>query len=423
MVFYNNGLAKECKQITTFVDNETKINNRISLCRDNLKSVQVDCRQTGMHSSLGVKATRCNIKKMIKKPTLLLDEKKCRENIKTMFIKAQNNRVDFRPHFKTHQSLEIGRWFKELGVDKITVSSLEMADYFSAEWNNITVAFPVNILEIETINRLAEKIQLNVLVESTEAIHFLKEHLKHETGFFIKIDVGYNRTGIASSDTNKIDEILEISDTCDNLIFKGFLAHAGHTYKCKTKVEIINIHQKSLEILISLKEMYERKYPDIIVSLGDTPGCSIANDFTGIDEIRPGNFVFYDLMQNQIGSCIINQIAVIMTCPIVAIHNDRSEIVIYGGGVHFSKESLEDEKSGTIFGKIVEKKENTWGDIIPGMYIKSLSQEHGIVAVPESEISKYRIGDYLLVLPVHSCMTANLVKTYQTTTSGKITRF
>ena len=106
---------------------------------------------------------------MITKPTLLLDEQKCRDNIRMMTGKAEKSKVAFRPHFKTHQSLEIGRWFKESGVDKITVSSLEMAVYFAPEWNDITVAFPVNILEIETINYLAEKINLNLLIESVES--------------------------------------------------------------------------------------------------------------------------------------------------------------------------------------------------------------------------------------------------------------
>ena len=116
----------------------------------------------------------------ITKPTLLLDEYKCKKNIQNMFSRAQLHQVDLRPHFKTHQSLEIGQWFKEVGVNKITVSSLEMAIYFAEEWNDITVAFPVNILEIDTINALAEKIKLNLLIESKETILFLNKHLKHK---------------------------------------------------------------------------------------------------------------------------------------------------------------------------------------------------------------------------------------------------
>ena len=78
-----------------------------------------------------------------------------------MLKKAESHKLIFRPHFKTHQSLEIGKWFKELGTNKITVSSLKMAEYFSCQWKDITVAFPLNILEMHTVNELAKKITLN----------------------------------------------------------------------------------------------------------------------------------------------------------------------------------------------------------------------------------------------------------------------
>lgn len=352
---------------------------------------------------------------MITKPTLLLDEKKCRMNILAMAEKAIKNGVAFRPHFKTHQSLEIGRWFKEAGVDRITVSSLEMASYFAPEWKDITVAFPVNILEIHTINKLARKIHLNLLIESVETARFLKENLRFESGFFIKIDVGTGRTGLKPDETDTIDAILQWTEDSDNLRFKGFLAHAGHTYQCRTNEDILRVHESTLAIMAALKKQYQEKYPGLIISVGDTPGCSVAENFTGADELRPGNFVFYDLVQHQIGSCGFDQIAVAMACPIVAIHQNRNEIVVYGGGVHFSKDNMQDEQLGTIYGKIAAMKDNGWGEVIPGMYVRSLSQEHGIVVVPPSEMPKYKIGDYLIVLPVHSCMTADLMRQYLTT--------
>lgn len=349
---------------------------------------------------------------MITKPTLLLDKKKCKRNIEMMCLKARKNNVEFRPHFKTHQSLEIGKWFKESGVDKITVSSLEMAQYFSTEWKDITVAFPVNILEIETINQLSEKIMLNILVESIETARFLTQNAKNKIGIYLKIDVGYNRTGLPPTSTQQIDEILYEISNCAILDFKGFLTHAGHTYKCRTKEEILSIHNTSRKILTDLKAKYIDRYPGLIISIGDTPSCSVVDDFSGIEEIRPGNFVFYDLTQHQIGSCSIDQIAVAMACPIVSIHADRNEIVIYGGGVHFSKERLETDNQGTIYGTVVEQLEQGWGEPVSGMYLKSLSQEHGIVSVPESLIQGYKIGDLLYILPVHSCMTANEMKSY-----------
>jgi len=357
----------------------------------------------------------------ITKPTLFIDKKKCKENINRMFSKAKTNNLELRPHFKTHQSLEIGSWFKEIGVNKITVSSVSMAEYFSSQWNNITIAFPTNILEIEPINRLAEKITLNLSIENEESILFLNEHLKFKINVFLKIDVGYHRTGIDPTNINLINTILDKIDANSLITFIGFLGHAGHTYKCTTQEAVNEIHSKSLSLMNKLKEAYIIRYPNLIISLGDTPSCSIAEDFNGVDEIRPGNFVFYDLTQNRIGSNSIAQIAVAMACPIVALHKERSEIVVYGGGVHLSKDRLED-KEGTIFGRVVRKTKNAWGDLIPNTYVKSLSQEHGIISVPDNEIDKYKIGDYLMILPIHACMTGNLMKSFTTFDGENISR-
>ncbi len=344
----------------------------------------------------------------ITKPTLLLDERRCRRNIEKMAAKARRHGLIFRPHFKTHQSLEVGRWFREAGVDRITVSSLDMATYFAQEWTNITVAFPVNILEINTINDLAATITLQLLVESEEAIAFLAERVMHPLSLFIKIDVGYGRTGIPSDDFSKIEALLRCINAAEQLRFSGFLAHAGHTYGCRGRAQVLDIHNQSLRKMAALKE----RYPDSFISIGDTPGCSLAEQFNGVDEIRPGNFVFYDLTQAQIGSNTIDEIAVALACPVVATHPARNELVIYGGGAHLSKDRLEDPPYGTIYGKIARPADGGWQGLISGMYVKKLSQEHGIVHVPDSEIDQHPVGSYLLVLPVHSCMTALAMRSY-----------
>lgn len=348
---------------------------------------------------------------MITKPTLLLDEKKCRRNILAMTAKADAHGLQFRPHFKTHQSLEIGRWFKEAGVSKIAVSSVTMAEYFAGEWDDITIAFPVNILEIDAINALAKQIRLNLLVENAASIDFLQQHLARAVNAFIKIDVGSRRTGMDPDDLPRITGLLNKLDDCSKINFSGFLGHAGHTYQCRSVEEIQEVHANTLAIMTKLRSEYLRRYPDLVISLGDTPSCSVAEDFTGVDEIRPGNFVFYDLMQHQVGSCAVSDIAVALACPVVAIHSDRSELVVYGGGVHLSKDRME-ANGITIYGKLAQRTNQGWGDLIPGAYVKSISQEHGIISVMPEDLKNYQIGDYVLILPVHSCMTADLVRNY-----------
>ena len=58
----------------------------------------------------------------------------------------------------------------------------------------------------------------------------------------------------------------------------------------------------------------------------------------------------------------------------------------------------------------MKRKKNGWGDLIPGIYVKSLSQEHGIISCTKSFIEHHKIGDYLMILPVHSCMTVDAMQ-------------
>ena len=131
--------------------------------------------------------------------------------------------------------------------------------------------------------------------------------------------------------------------------------------------------------------------------------------------------MFYDLVQTQIGSCNIEDVAVALQCPIVGVHKKQSELIIYGGGIHLSKDRMVDDEFGTIFGKLAKKTSNGWDGLIPNTYLRGISQEHGVVKVPESEIENFKVGDTVLVFPVHSCMTADLLKKLQTTNGNKIT--
>ena len=55
----------------------------------------------------------------VTEPTMVLNEEVCKSNIARMAAKAKAANVVFRPHFKTHQSREIGeyRFFIEHGYE------------------------------------------------------------------------------------------------------------------------------------------------------------------------------------------------------------------------------------------------------------------------------------------------------------------
>ena len=357
-------------------------------------------------------------------PTLLLDEQKCRRNIQRMADRALKYNVRLRPHFKTHQSRQIAGWFREAGINCITVSSLKMAEYFAADgWDDITVAFPVNVLEHERINRLARRIRLNLLVAGADGAGLLSSVLNYPVRVWMKIDAGTGRTGVLPGDRDTINSILEAVEASDKMSFSGFLTHAGHSYSCRSRDEILRVHLESVTLLASLAEDYRSAWPGIEISTGDTPTCSVADDFSTVNEIRPGNFVFFDLMQAVIGSCSKQDIAVAVACPVVAKHSDRNEIILYGGAIHFARDSIVIGGGKTIYGELVQVSGESWGEPLSGCYLSKLSQEHGTLKVTEELFRQINVGDVVAIIPVHSCMTANLLAGYTTLSGERIDYF
>lgn len=357
------------------------------------------------------------------RPTYLINPEICKVNIRAMAEKASGSGVIFRPHFKTHQSLTVGRWFREAGIGKITVSSLISAGYFASDgWDDITVAFPVNLREAGLINQLALKLRIGLLVEHPQVAAALEQQLLSPVDIYIKIDTGYHRTGLSLDEMPIIRELAAELRQSSLMCLKGLLTHAGQSYQASSVAGLQHVYDSSVQALRSVRDQLGDGYQDLILSYGDTPSCSLVESFVSIDEIRPGNFVFYDLMQMAAGVASHWQVAGIVVCPVVAVHPSRNQAVLYGGAIHFSKESISLD-GRRIYGQLVEMDDGGWRSPVPGAYMVSLSQEHGILEAPEHIIRELQPGKVVGIIPVHSCLTANLLHGYQLLDGSKADYF
>lgn len=366
-----------------------------------------------------------NLIASIKKPTLIVDVYKVHQNIDRMVIKAKNSNVRLRPHFKTHQSKDIGEIFREKGITSITVSSIDMANYFANHgWDDITVAIPVNIRQIDEISNLAKRISLGILVDSIESLQYVKDNLNNNISLkiWIEIDTGYDRSGIKSSNVTSIRDIVSLILETEKFLFGGLLTHAGHTYNTQSADKIKEIYKDSV-IKINFIKDYLKKNLDIIpeLSIGDTPSCSLIENFSDVDEIRPGNFVFYDLTQTKLHSCKEEDISIVVACPVIKKNIEKREIIIYGGTVHLSKESLQINGNNS-FGLVCLKVDNNGrSPSLKNTYVSKTYQEHGTIKIDKAYINQIKIGDIIFILPIHSCITANLYKNYKTLSNKTFT--
>jgi len=356
----------------------------------------------------------------ITKPTMIVDKSKAIKNIRWMKNKADNSGVRLRPHFKTHQSAEIGEWFREEGIKEITVSSTDMALYFAQHgWKDITIAFPANVHEIDHLNTLAETIKLNLVVDSLETALVLGRKLKAGVNIWLKIDIGYHRAGIFYTEMKKIADLSQEILNLEKLNLKGILTHAGHAYQESTHEGRVRVYDESVERMRAVHALLAEKLGlNLEISVGDTPCTSAITDFEAVDEIRPGNFVFFDIMQLERGVCTEDQVAMALACPVVAKYSARNEILIHGGAVHFSKEKVTGADGSAHYGAVAFPWQHEWGKILKGIELRSLSQDHGLIRAAPEHFSKIAIGDILIVFPVHSCLTANLMGEFRTLEGG-----
>ena len=352
---------------------------------------------------------------LIPGPVLLLSEARARRNIAHMADRAAAAGVRLRPHFKTHQSAGIGDWFRAAGVSGITVSSIEMGEYFAdSGWRDITIAVPVNVRELGRIAALAQRVHLEICVDGPAAVVALAARAPWTSlAVWVEIDVDYHRTGVPADDQGQVVRLLQRLDAVAGIQAAGILTHAGNAYGMPS-VDAIGV--AGSDSRASMKRLRDAVLASGLrkcaISIGDTPTASIVADYSPADEIRPGNFVFYDLQQLRLGSCAEADIAVAVAAPVISVRPERNEVVVHCGAVHLSKDVI--PGNPPIYGAVARLGLEGWGPLLGNTYVVSLSQEHGKIAMPESALRRTEVGDVLTIIPVHSCLTASQFDRYLT---------
>jgi len=365
-------------------------------------------------------------------PAVLLNMRQVRDNAQAMFDRAQAAGVSFRPHFKTHQSVEVGACFLELGVEQITVSSWSMAQAFvAAGWRDLTVALPWQPGASEALSQLLGQCsQLGVVVDSEDAVQALLAEVqrwpaRHRDGLrvWVKLDAGYGRAGVNWTNQACLESMFRSLHQA-GLVAQGLLFHSGHSYDVTGQSAIAALHAECLSRVLPLREQLEAWCADghCRLSMGDTPTCSLLNEWGPVDEIRPGNFVYYDLSQLEIGSCGVEQIAASVLCPVLSVDAAAGRMLLHGGAVHLSKDRMQDQH-GVHFGQLAAKPfRGSW--LLPheGLRLNDLSQEHGKVLGSAELLKHFRCGDLAQVFPVHSCLACDLHRHYWTIEGRQLSR-
>jgi len=152
-----------------------------------------------------------------------------------------------------------------------------------------------------------------------------------------------------------------------------------------------------------------------IVSVGSTPTLHYARSLDGVTEARAGVYAFGDLVQSELGTCTIDDIAIGVIASVIGHNRQHGRVLIDAGFLALSRDrGTADLPVDWGYGAVCDAATR---EIIEDVAVSSTNQEHGIITGRSGKIDfdRFPIGSRVKILPNHACATAAAYDCYHVT--------
>lgn len=349
-------------------------------------------------------------------PALLLDRPRLERNAARMRDQVRRLGVTLRPHVKTSKSIEVLKILADGEDVPITVSTLAEARYFFD--HGITdIMYAVGIAPVK-LPEVAELIRagcrLRIILDTVEAASAVRSFADAEgvpVEVLIEIDSDGHRAGIAPT-----DELLIVIGQRLGKSLAGVMTHAGASYDCRTRPEFEAMAEqerdKTLEAAGRLRAAGLRCD---IVSVGSTPTLHYGRSLEGVTEGRAGVYAFGDLVQAELGTCSIDDIAIGVLGSVIGHNRHHGRVLIDAGFIALSRDrGTSDLPVDWGYGAVCDP---LTGERVADVTVSSTNQEHGILTASSGEMDflRFPVGSRVKILPNHACATAAAYERYYVT--------
>lgn len=352
-------------------------------------------------------------------PSLVLDRSRLERNARRMRDKVSELGVALRPHVKTSKSIDVLRVLADGKNVPITVSTLAEARYFFAQGvTDILYAVgvvPTKLPEIAELIRAGCK--LRVILDTLEAAEALRTFCSAERigiEALIEIDSDGHRAGVEAEDALLVAIGRALGDG-----LAGVMTHAGASYECRTRGEFEAMAEQERSLTVKAAERLRAAGLDCpIVSVGSTPTLHYARSLEGVTEVRAGVYAFGDLVQAELGTCMMEDIAIGVVASVIGHNRHHGRVLIDAGFLALSRDrSTADMPLDWGYGALCT---SLGGPVLEDVSVSSTNQEHGIITsrVREIDFDRFPVGSRVTVLPNHACATAAAYEHYFVTDGG-----
>jgi D-serine deaminase-like pyridoxal phosphate-dependent protein len=216
----------------------------------------------------------------------------------------------------------------------------------------------------------------------------------------VEIDVGLGRVGVTPAEALGLTRAVAALPGLD---WRGIAFYPGHIKN--------QDHEKLVELTETVrnlrKELAHAGFDPEIVSGGSTPLLYRSHEVEGVNEIRPGTYIFNDLNTVASDACALEDCAGSVLVTVVS-HTRRDHMIVDGGSKTFSSDHL--SSGGPGHGRVIEA---------PGASFHKMNEEHGFIDLARAERS-FQPGDKVRIIPNHICVAVNLHECVYGVRAGKV---
>ena len=330
-------------------------------------------------------------------PALLVDVDRMARNLDRGAEYARTYNILMRPHIKTHKSPLIAREQLERGAVGLTCATPYEAEVMSEVCDDLLVMYPpVGAQRASRLAQLAERVRLTIALDSDIAANDLSRaavDAGSRVRVLIELDAGMHRVGVQSA-TEAVALAQRVAGL-PHLELAGIAFYPGHirgpvAEQAGQLAELRSLVTQTRQAFATAGLKTE------VVSAGSTPTLWRTHEVPGINEMRPGTYIFNDRTTAEIGACTLDECALTVLATVVSTAVP-GQAVIDAGAKALGREPMRDG-SGEGFGCL-------WSD--SDVAVKSMSEEHGILDLSRSTL-RPRVGDRVRVIPNHVCIVVHL---------------
>ena len=347
----------------------------------------------------------------ISTPAAVIDLARMRANIARMQKHIHGLGADLRPHIKTAKCLNVAEEQAKAGASGITASTMKEAEeFFAAGIRDIIYAVGMAPAKLpQALHLMRQGCALKIICDSVESARAITDFgAKNATCFdvLIEIDSDGHRSGVPPESPELI-EIAKILESGGGARLGGVLTHAGSSYELATPRAIEELAEQERALCVrAATRLREAGIACPLVSIGSTPTALCCKKLEGVNEVRAGVYVFFDLVMHNVGVCSMNEIALSVLTTVIGHQKEKGWAIVDAGWMAMSRDRGT-ARMGTDFG--YGQVCSLDGTPLQGYIVSGANQEHGIVSLAhglDADIStRFPVGSLLRILPNHACAT------------------